>query len=169
MEQYDTVVDSTDKAALPRFNAYMAVAIGISMSPETSRFSGLATNLHTAAVKLLPTILQSQEPLDTLHCMLLLAVFSMFNPAGGSTWHLMGFIMTNCIAAGLHKTVISQERLGVDSTYRVEWLFWSVYLMDRWVSLRPLLCMFSWLTVLGPWPLQWVDHLASQTMISLFL
>lgn len=136
MEQYDTVVDSTDKAALPRFNAYMAIAIGISMSPETSRFSGLATNLHTAAVKLLPTILQSQEPLDTLHCMLLLAVFSMFNPAGGSTWHLMGFIMTNCIAAGLHKTVIPQERLGVDSTYRVEWLFWSVYLMDRWVSLR---------------------------------
>ncbi|KAJ4115328.1 hypothetical protein NW768_011180 [Fusarium equiseti] len=36
MEQYDTVVDSTDKAALPRFNAYMAIAIGISMSLASS-------------------------------------------------------------------------------------------------------------------------------------
>jgi hypothetical protein len=134
MEQYDAVIDSNDnkdKPPLHRFNTYLAIAIGISMSPETSRLSALATNLHTAAVKLLPSILHSQEPLDTLHCTLLLAAFSMFNPSGGSTWHLMGFIMTNCIAAGLHKTTISQDRLGADSTYRVDWIFWTVYLMDR--------------------------------------
>ncbi|KAJ4009869.1 hypothetical protein NW752_009043 [Fusarium irregulare] len=35
MEQYDTVVDSTDKAALPRFNAYMAIAIGITTPHDT--------------------------------------------------------------------------------------------------------------------------------------
>ncbi|RGP79810.1 hypothetical protein FLONG3_2124 [Fusarium longipes] len=134
MEQYDAVIDShdnRDKAPLQCFNTYLAIAIGMSMSPEIGRFSALATNLHTAAAKLLPSILHSQEPLDTLHCTLLLAVFSMFNPSGGSTWHLMGFIMTNCIAAGLHKTTISQERLGEDSIYRVDWIFWSVYLIDR--------------------------------------
>ncbi|KAJ4250929.1 hypothetical protein NW762_011579 [Fusarium torreyae] len=137
MEQYDSVLGSNDMTGnaeasrLPHFNTYLAIAIGISMSPEASRLSSLATNLHCAAVKLLPLILHSQEPFDTLHCMLLLAVFSMFSPAGGSTWHLMGFIMTNCIAAGLHKTVISQDRLGADSIYRTEWLFWSLYLLDR--------------------------------------
>ncbi|KAF4954945.1 hypothetical protein FSARC_11974, partial [Fusarium sarcochroum] len=137
MEQYNTVLDFNDetdiaeRSRLPHFNTYLAVAIGISLSSEASRLSSLATNLHSAAVKLLPLILHSQEPFDTLHCMLLLAVFSTFSPAGGSTWHLMGFIMTNCIAAGLHKTVIPQDRLGVDSIYRTEWLFWSVYLLDR--------------------------------------
>jgi hypothetical protein len=137
LEQYEAVLDMSNqgvdpaRTALPRFNTYLAVAIGISMSPDASRLSSLATNLHAAAVKLLPFILHSQEPLDTLHCMLLLAVFSMFSAAGGSTWHLMGFIMTNCIAAGLHKTVPPRNASDSEYTYRAEWLFWSVYLWDR--------------------------------------
>ncbi|KAI3584059.1 hypothetical protein IWW34DRAFT_345029 [Fusarium oxysporum f. sp. albedinis] len=136
-EQYEAVLEMSNqgadlaRTALPRFNTYLAVAIGISMSPDAGRLSSLATNLHAAAVKLLPFILHSQGPLDTLHCMLLLAVFSMFSASGGSAWHLMGFIMTNCIAAGLHKTVPPQNTSDSDGTYRVEWLFWSVYLWDR--------------------------------------
>ncbi|KAG4266708.1 hypothetical protein FPRO04_13180 [Fusarium proliferatum] len=136
-EQYEAVLETSNhgadpaRTALPRFNTYLAVAIGISMSPEAGRLSSLATNLHAAAVKLLPYILHSQEPLDTLHCMLLLAAFSMFSASGGSTWHLMGFIMTNCIAAGLHKTVPPRNTSDTEYTYRVEWLFWSVYLWDR--------------------------------------
>ncbi|KAF5650771.1 STB5-SIN3 binding protein [Fusarium tjaetaba] len=136
-EQYEAVLETSDqgidlaRTALPRFNTYLAVAIGISMSPDAGRLSSLASNLHTAAVKLLPFILHSQEPLDTLHCMLLLAVFSMFSALGGSTWHLMGFIMTNCIAAGLHKTAPPRNTSDSEATYRVEWLFWSVYLWDR--------------------------------------
>lgn len=139
-EQYEAVLEMSNqgadpaRTALPRFNTYLAVAIGISMSPDAGRLSSLATNLHAAAVKLLPFILHSQGPLDTLHCMLLLAVFSMFSASGGSAWHLMGFIMTNCIAAGLHKTVPPQNTSDSDGTYRVEWLFWSVYLWDRQVS-----------------------------------
>ncbi|KAJ4066583.1 hypothetical protein NW756_010091 [Fusarium oxysporum] len=136
-EQYEAVLEMSNqgadpaRTALPRFNTYLAVAIGISMSPDAGRLSSLATNLHAAAVKLLPFILHSQGPLDTLHCMLLLAVFSMFSASGGSAWHLMGFIMTNCIAAGLHKTVPPHNTSDSDGTYRVEWLFWSVYLWDR--------------------------------------
>ncbi|ENH62358.1 Protein STB5 [Fusarium oxysporum f. sp. cubense race 1] len=139
-EQYEAVLEMSNqgadpaRTALPRFNTYLAVAIGISMSPDAGRLSSLATNLHAAAVKLLPFILHSQGPLDTLHCMLLLAVFSMFSASGGSAWHLMGFIMTNCIAAGLHKTVPPHSTSDSDGTYRVEWLFWSVYLWDRQVS-----------------------------------
>lgn len=136
-EQYEAVLETSDqgidpaRTALPRFNTYLAIAIGISMSHDTSRLSSLATNLHAAAVKLLPYILHSQEPLDTLHCMLLLAAFSMFSASGGSTWHLMGFIMTNCIAAGLHKTVPPRNTSDTEYICRVEWLFWSVYLWDR--------------------------------------
>ncbi|CVL07923.1 related to STB5-SIN3 binding protein [Fusarium mangiferae] len=121
-EQYESVLETSNQA------------IGISMSPDAGRLSSLATNLHAAAVKLLPYILHSQEPLDTLHCMLLLAVFSMFSASGGSTWHLMGFIMTNCIAAGLHKTVPPRNTSDSEGTYRIEWLFWSVYLWDRSLS-----------------------------------
>ncbi|KAI1057266.1 hypothetical protein LB505_011614 [Fusarium chuoi] len=55
----------------------------------------------------------------------------MFSASGGSTWHLMGFIMTNCIAAGLHKTVPPRNTSDTEYICRVEWLFWSVYLWDR--------------------------------------
>ncbi|KAF5576894.1 STB5-like transcription factor [Fusarium pseudocircinatum] len=120
-EQYEAVLEMSDQGidpagtALPRFNTYLAVAIGISMSPDAGRLSSLASNLHAAAVKLLPFILHSQEPLDTLHCMLLLAVFSMFSAS----------------AAGLHKTVPPRNTSDTEYTYRVEWLFWSVFLWDR--------------------------------------
>lgn len=137
MEQYESVIALQGQAArtggLPHFNTYLAVSIGIMMSAEATRLSTLALSLHAAAVKLLPRIFRSQEPLDALHCMLLLVVFSMFCPAGGSTWHLMGVTMTTCIAIGLHKDSVPQARLGKDSIYRAEWLFWSIYLLDRQV------------------------------------
>ncbi|KAM6534165.1 hypothetical protein FALCPG4_007101 [Fusarium falciforme] len=135
MEQYEAVIALEGQVAraggLPHFNTYLAISIGIMMSAEATRLSTLALSLHAAAVKLLPRIFRSQEPLDALHCMLLLVVFSMFCPAGGSTWHLMGVTMTTCIAIGLHKDSIPQARLGKDSIYRAEWLFWSIYLLDR--------------------------------------
>ncbi|RSM18162.1 hypothetical protein CDV31_003084 [Fusarium ambrosium] len=122
MEQYEAVIALEVQVAHPgglsHFNTYLAISIGIMMSPESSRLSTLALSLHAAAVKLLPRIFRSQEPLDALHCMLLLVVFSMFCPAGGSTWHLMGVTMTTCIAIGLHKDSIPQARLGRDSIYR---------------------------------------------------
>jgi hypothetical protein len=137
MEQYEAVIALEGQAAraggLPHFNTYLALSIGIMMSAEATRLSTLALSLHAAAVKLLPRIFRSQEPLDALHCMLLLVVFSMFCPAGGSTWHLMGVTMTTCIAIGLHKDSVPQARLGRDSIYRAEWLFWSIYLLDRQV------------------------------------
>ncbi|RSL87584.1 hypothetical protein CEP51_002167 [Fusarium floridanum] len=122
MEQYEAVTALEGQVAhtggLSHFNTYLAISIGIMMSPESSRLSTLALSLHAAAVKLLPRIFRSQEPLDALHCMLLLVVFSMFCPTGGSTWHLMGVTMTTCIAIGLHKDSIPQARLGRDSIYR---------------------------------------------------
>ncbi|RMJ03314.1 hypothetical protein CDV36_015159 [Fusarium kuroshium] len=122
MEQYEAVTALEGQVAhaggLSHFNTYLAISIGIMMSPEATRLSTLALSLHAAAVKLLPRIFRSQEPLDALHCMLLLVVFSMFCPAGGSTWHLMGVTMTTCIAIGLHKDSIPQARLGRDSIYR---------------------------------------------------
>ncbi|KAF5699757.1 STB5-like transcription factor [Fusarium mundagurra] len=120
-QQYESVLETSNqgadptRTALPRFNTYLFLAIGISMSPDASRLSSLATKLHESAVKLLPFILHSQEPLDTLHCMLLLAVFSMFSAS----------------AAGLHKAVPPRNTADTEYTYRVEWLFWSVYLWDR--------------------------------------
>ncbi|KAM0198897.1 hypothetical protein ACHAPA_010848 [Fusarium lateritium] len=71
MEQYSNLLDhteqvgNTEKAALYHFNVYLAIAIGMNMSPETNRFSALAMDLHAEAVKLLPLILHLQDPLDT--------------------------------------------------------------------------------------------------------
>ena len=140
LEQYEGVVSqrgpahsNADTPGLPRFNTYLAIATGIMMSAEANRLSALAANLHAAVIKLLPLIFRSQEPLDALHCMVLLVVFSMFSPIGGSTWHLMGVTMTTCIALGIHKESAPYARHGKDGVYRPEWIFWSIYLLDRFV------------------------------------
>ncbi|KAI8679270.1 Zn(2)-C6 fungal-type domain-containing protein [Fusarium keratoplasticum] len=71
MEQYEAVIALEGQVAraggLPHFNTYLAISIGIMMSAEATRLSTLALSLHAAAVKLLPRIFRSQEPLDALH------------------------------------------------------------------------------------------------------
>ncbi|RTE81592.1 hypothetical protein BHE90_003917 [Fusarium euwallaceae] len=55
MEQYEVVTALEGQVAhaggLPHFNTYLAISIGIMMSPEATRLSTLALSLHAAAVK----------------------------------------------------------------------------------------------------------------------
>ncbi|PTD01171.1 hypothetical protein FCULG_00012741 [Fusarium culmorum] len=121
MEQYHAVVDSdgTDQPSLHRFNIYLAVAIGISMSAEKVQLPNYCHPFY------IPRTIRYTALYATASCIFLVQSF------WGSTWHLMGFIWTNCLAAGLHKTNIPQSRLGPDTAYRSDWIFWTVYLLDR--------------------------------------
>ncbi|KAL4951874.1 hypothetical protein BDW69DRAFT_196136 [Aspergillus filifer] len=112
-------------------SVYLAIAIGSLLSPQSARAELLSQNLHSAAVKLLPQIVQSGSCNSLIHCLLLLIIYSLLCPTGGSTWHLLGLAMKRCVALGLHKEQQGNSQIPEnESTKRIH-LFWSLYYLDR--------------------------------------
>lgn len=124
--------DAVDSARCHRnFSVYLALAIGMVLSPQSGRVDLLAQSLHSTAVKLLPRIMQSGNYLSLLHCLLLLITYSMLSPNGGSSWHLLGLAMKRSIAFGLHRDQEGDSSLPVEIITKRMHLFWTLYLLDR--------------------------------------
>ncbi|KAL4876985.1 hypothetical protein BJY04DRAFT_231142 [Aspergillus karnatakaensis] len=112
-------------------SVYLAIAIGMLVSPQSSRVEVVAQGLHSAAVKLLPRMLQGGNCTDLIHCLLLLTIFSMLSPTGGSCWHLLGLAMKKCVAFRLHRAPDPGSTLSTDEVVKRTSLFWSMYIIDR--------------------------------------
>lgn len=123
--------DGDASHALRLFDTYMQIAIGMMVSPDSIRLSNHSVALQGTAVRLLPAVLRLRRHVDTVHCLILLVAFAMFNPNGGSVWHLLGLALRTCITAGLHKESGSQSPLTPQEGDDGRWLFWSVYSLDR--------------------------------------
>ena len=115
------------------FQFYMAMAIGISVSPEPGT-ELLATAWHNLAIQCFDIILKNNEGLDVLHCIFLLIIFSMSNPFGGSTWHLLGIAMKKSMSLRLHREPESHSG-STDTVDKRRFFFWSLYTLDRSVLL----------------------------------
>lgn len=148
IEEYEAVVSEQSRTEqsdpqfskagdVEYFNAYLGLAIGILVSPSASLLQSLVANLHSAARQVLPNILSRQGGHLAIRCMLLLAIFSIYSPLGGSSWHLVGLIMQKCIFLGLDKETVPQEVIPESDAVERRKLFWSAYLLDRYDIVYP--------------------------------
>ncbi|KAE8167669.1 hypothetical protein BDV40DRAFT_312124 [Aspergillus tamarii] len=115
------------------FRVYMAVAIGMLLSPETGS-ELLATGLHAAATERLAIIIEQRDCVKSLHCMWLLALYSMFSSLGGSTWHLVGLAMKKCISFRFHRELYPDSDMSQEELNRRRSIFWAFYVLDRTIS-----------------------------------
>lgn len=139
MVQYDTVLAALSGCSsdhrviderglqLEYFNTCLSIALGGLLSPDASQLASFISALHSAARRTLPVILQNQDSLLAIKCMLMLAMYSLYSPSGGSAWHLIGMVMQKCVALGLEK---DQDVQGSLANERVK-VFWSAYMLDR--------------------------------------
>ncbi|OHW91346.1 C6 transcription factor [Colletotrichum incanum] len=138
LDQYDSIItdngrpqDDTRTNPLHVFNVHMALAIGIMMSPDSAHLSMLSSGFHAVASKQLHSILRSEISLEHVHCMVMLLLYSLWNSAGGSAWHLLGLTVKTCISLGLHREPDAHADLTISEADRRKWMFWSVYSLDR--------------------------------------
>lgn len=87
--------------------------------------------LFETAVKSLNS-LPSTASLVTLQVLLLVSLFSLCSPAGGSTWHLLGLATQVSISLGLHHRKI--EANDSEESFVRSAAFWSVYILDRYLE-----------------------------------
>ncbi|KAL3484911.1 hypothetical protein BJX62DRAFT_248083 [Aspergillus germanicus] len=139
-EQYETFFaderrgsgDASDPVRFHReASVCLALAIGMLVSPQSSRYEVLAQALHAAAVKVFLRILQSDSCIHLLHCLLLLIMYSMLSPTGGSTWHLLGLAMKKCVSFRLHKDSDLDSPVSPKESIKRAFIFWNLYIVDR--------------------------------------
>lgn len=116
------------------FHVYMAMAIGMSLSPDPG-IELLATSWHNSAIRSLEFISKDSGSgsFDFLRCIFLLVIYSIYNPFGGSTWHLLGLAMKKSMSLRLHRE--PEADIGTPETINNRRrFFWSLYTLDRLVS-----------------------------------
>jgi hypothetical protein len=125
----------------------MALSIGAILSTPHGPVSKYhAIELFTSAID----SFTSKPPADDfsiLQFILLVAIFSLFNPVGGSTWHLVGLAIQILIALGLHQQRGHEALQRNGSLHLGENAFWSAYILDRQVQVLPRHSNF-----VGCWP-----------------
>ncbi|EJS43400.1 stb5p [Saccharomyces arboricola H-6] len=120
------------------FKVYMIMAIGCTTLQRAGMVSQdeecLSEHLAFLAMKKFRSIIILQD-IETVRCLLLLGIYSFFEPKGSSSWTISGIIMRLTIGLGLNreltaKKLKSMSALEAEARYRV---FWSAYCFERLV------------------------------------
>lgn len=121
------------------FKLYMIMAIGCT----TLRRAGmlledeeeLSDHLAFVAMKKFCNVMNLQN-IETIRCLLLLGIYSFFEPKGWSSWTISGIIMRLTIELGLNRDLVKEKMkhmtiFEVEARYRV---FWSAYCFERLIA-----------------------------------
>lgn len=109
LADYDTLMEKLERGSTQEvangwphdlFLIYISVATGILLSPEYRYKEGFAVKLAQEALRLLPLVLKTLDNASVVRALIALAVFSMYNPLGGSPWHLVGLALARSMSAG---------------------------------------------------------------------
>lgn len=120
------------------FKVYMIMAIGCTTLQRAGMVSQdeecLSEHLAFLAMKKFRSAIILQD-IETVRCLLLLGIYSFFEPKGSSSWTISGIIMRLTIGLGLNreltaKKLKSMSALEAEARYRV---FWSAYCFERLV------------------------------------
>lgn len=109
----------------------MALSLGAIVSPGHDQRSSFHSSTYLlAAIKGYSQAL-APDSLDLLHFLLLLTLYSLFSPHGGSTWHLLGLAIQTALRLGLHQeSRLDKWSSGKHDGYNA---FWCTYILDRQV------------------------------------
>lgn len=121
------------------FEIYMIMAIGCTTLQRAGKLTTdeghLYEHLAYLAMRNFRDILHQQD-ITTLRCLILLGIYSFFEPKGVSSWTISGIAMRLAIELGLNRPLTAKEMgdmsaVEVESRYRV---FWSAYCFERVVA-----------------------------------
>lgn len=121
------------------FQLHMIMAIGCTTLQRagmlTSEEEGLSEHFAYLAMKNFCPVMHLQN-LETIKCLLLLGIYSFFEPKGVSSWTISGLIMRLCIGFGLNRALTPKKLktmsvIDVEMRYRA---FWAFYSFERLVA-----------------------------------
>ena len=111
---------------------YLAVAIGILVTPEARHQQSLATKLHHVATQLMSKDDLDRSPLTGLRCLLALTIYALYSDHGGCPWRLVNMAAQQAVLLGIHRGSTAEGAPSITAAGRR--LFVSLYLLERSVT-----------------------------------
>ncbi|KAF3932368.1 hypothetical protein ABW19_dt0201460 [Dactylella cylindrospora] len=139
----ETPAPTSPDSPIKNFIIYMVLAIGITLDEDSASHTAFFSNHFLfAAIRHFEAVLEgsegsnvgSDDPIDTIRALLLLAIYSLYSPSAGPTWHFIGLAIRKAICLGYHMDMVQGEDGGpVDEKVQEErrWVFWTAYVLDR--------------------------------------
>lgn len=120
------------------FKLYMVMAIGCTTLQRAgilNQEEGLSEHFSYLAMKKFCKVMHAQN-VETIKCLLLLGIYSFFEPKGVSSWTISGLMMRLAIGLGLNRA-LTKKKMSTMSVIEVEMryrAFWSFYCFERLVA-----------------------------------
>jgi len=125
------------ESPVKNFIIYMVIAIGIALDEESAAHSSFfSSHFLFAAIRHFEAVLEgaagsTDDPIDIIRALLLLAIYSLYSPSAGPTWHFIGLAIRKAVCMGYNMELPGDDHESVREKRR--WVFWSAYVLDRCV------------------------------------
>ncbi|KAF3904217.1 hypothetical protein ABW21_db0204385 [Orbilia brochopaga] len=107
---------------------YLVVVVGMTVSANLRSAPLFPQMLYYAALRI-PNVFDDVESIPMTQALILIVIYSLYDPCAGSSWHLLDIVASKCISMGLH-LISSALGNGIESTAKA-WAFWTLYSLDR--------------------------------------
>ncbi|OBA27861.1 hypothetical protein HANVADRAFT_51974 [Hanseniaspora valbyensis NRRL Y-1626] len=141
--ELEAIAENDDENEIFKFMLYFMLAIGATTLQRAGNLEdslvGIDEYLAFLAMKRFKIVMKYQK-LDTIRCLILLGVYSFFEPKGISSWTIGGVICRLCIGLGLNKQLVGKKKLRfneVELELRNR-CYWSTYCFEKLVHLSLL-------------------------------
>ncbi|KAL2855961.1 fungal-specific transcription factor domain-containing protein [Aspergillus pseudoustus] len=112
---------------------YMVMAIGYTSLERSGKAPvGIESGFEIPYADIMQRCIMA-ESIDSIQILVLLALYSLFDPAGPSTWSIVGIITRQALAQGLTRPTI-EESLSPKAVELRRRLFWSIFGLDRMMA-----------------------------------
>ncbi|KAK8040040.1 hypothetical protein PG993_008451 [Apiospora rasikravindrae] len=75
-----------------------------------------------------------RESIESIQILVLLALYSLFDPAGASAWSIVGIVSRQAMLLGLSRRASDETALSATAIELRHRLFWSIYVLDRMMA-----------------------------------
>ncbi|KAF3935016.1 hypothetical protein ABW20_dc0102806 [Dactylellina cionopaga] len=107
---------------------YLVVVLGMTTSAQFRSVPLFPQMLYYAALRT-PNLFDDLDSIPMTQALILIVIYSLYDPCAGSSWHLLDIVTSKCLSMGLH-LITSTLGNGVESTAKA-WAFWTLYSLDR--------------------------------------
>ncbi|KAL3474795.1 fungal-specific transcription factor domain-containing protein [Aspergillus californicus] len=113
---------------------YMVMAIGYTSLQRSGKApSEISQGFEIPYAEIMQRCIM-QESIDSIQILILLALYSLFDPDGPSTWSIVGIITRQAMAQGLTRTTPAEESMSPKAEELRRRLFWSIFGLDRMMA-----------------------------------
>ncbi|KAK6505828.1 hypothetical protein TWF481_007719 [Arthrobotrys musiformis] len=107
---------------------YLVVILGMTTASQFRSIHLFPQMLYYSALRT-PGLFDNPESIALTQALILIAVYSLYDPAAGSSWHILDVVSSHCLSMGWH-LVSSSLGNGIEGAAR-GWAFWTLYSLDR--------------------------------------